>query len=298
MEKKTLSKNKTVVLWNLARLVVYMLAILLTPFLAKPIAILFDPVVSDWWQRGDLRVFYTGLATAFLWLGEIIGLFFLDRHLQKKFNVQIDPAKPHAARRKAGAASKQTEQAEQPAQTEQEQEAAATVENTAENAEKATPVKSAPQKPKTQLLGWDRIIAIFLICVACVLIVSAQIGFEVKVFYELGERVVLIDVVNFSGTAGRDIAKCGWIVLLIKASFGLFEGIFEEAKINAKAKKVFVYLCVTALILAFGAYDVLSTQNPFAWTYLLFYVAFVALYALLNRAPIKSYLLILFIYFF
>ena len=298
MEKKTLSKNKTVVLWNLARLVVYMLAILLTPFLAKPIAILFDPVVSDWWQRGDLRVFYTGLATAFLWLGEIIGLFFLDRHLQKKFNVQIDPAKPHAARRKAGAASKQTERVEQPAQTEQEQEAAATVENTAENAEKATPVKSAPQKPKTQLLGWDRIIAIFLICVACVLIVSAQIGFEVKVFYELGERVVLIDVVNFSGTAGRDIAKCGWIVLLIKASFGLFEGIFEEAKINAKAKKVFVYLCVTALILAFGAYDVLSTQNPFAWTYLLFYVAFVALYALLNRAPIKSYLLILFIYFF
>ena len=285
-------------LWNLARLVVYMLAILLTPFLAKPIAILFDPVVSDWWQRGDLRVFYTGLATAFLWLGEIIGLFFLDRHLQKKFNVQIDPAKPHAARRKAGAASKQTEQAEQPAQTEQEQEAAATVANTAENAEKTTPIKSAPQKPKTQLLGWDRIIAIFLICVACVLIVSAQIGFEVKVFYELGERVVLIDVVNFSGTAGRDIAKCGWIVLLIKASFGLFEGIFEEAKINAKAKKVFVYLCVTALILAFGAYDVLSTQNPFAWTYLLFYVAFVALYALLNRAPIKSYLLILFIYFF
>ncbi len=298
MEKKTLSKNKTVVLWNLARLVVYMLAILLTPFLAKPIAILFDPVVSDWWQRGDLRVFYTGLATAFLWLGEIIGLFFLDRHLQKKFNVQIDPAKPHAVRRKAGAASKQTEQVEQPTQTEQEQEAAATVENTAENAEKAAPIKSAPQKPKTQLLGWDRIIAIFLICVACVLIVSAQIGFEVKVFYELGERVVLIDVVNFSGTAGRDIAKCGWIVLLIKASFGLFEGIFEEAKINAKAKKVFVYLCVTALIIAFGAYDVLSTQNPFAWTYLLFYVAFVALYALLNRAPIKSYLLILFIYFF
>ncbi len=279
-------------LWNLARLVVYMLAILLTPFLAKPIAILFDPVVSDWWQRGDLRVFYTGLATAFLWLGEIIALFFLDRHLQKKFNVQIDPAKPQLAKHKAGAAPQQTAQAEQPAQTEQEQEAAVTVDKTAE---KATPIKS---KPKTQLLGWDRMIAIFLISVACVLIISAQIGFEVKVFYELGERVVLIDVVNFSGTAGRDIAKCGWIVLLIKAAFGLFEGIFEEAKINTKAKKVFVYLCVTALILAFGAYDVLSTQNPFAWTYLLFYVAFVALYALLNRAPIKSYLLILFIYFF
>ena len=286
MEKKTLSKNKTVVLWNLARLVVYMLAILLTPLLAKPIAILFDPVVSDWWQRGDLRIFYTGLATAFLWLGEIIGLFFLDRRLQKKFNVQIDPAKPQIAKRKGEA------QQEQPAQTEQEQEAAITAENTG----KAAPIKT--KKPQTQLLGWDRMIAIFLISVACVLIISAQIGFEVKVFYELGERVVLIEVVNFSGTAGRDIAKCGWIVLLIKASFGLFEGIFEETKINAKAKKVFVYLSVTALILMFGVYDVLSTNNPFAWTYLLFYVAFVALYALLNRAPIKSYLLILFIYFF
>ncbi len=286
MEKKTLSKNKTVVLWNLARLVVYMLAILLTPLLAKPIAILFDPVVSDWWQRGDLRIFYTGLATAFLWLGEIIGLFFLDRRLQKKFNVQIDPAKPQIIKRKGEA------QQEQPAQTEQEQEAAITAENT----EKVAPIKT--KKPQTQLLGWDRMIAIFLISVACVLIISAQIGFEVKVFYELGERVVLIEVVNFSGTAGRDIAKCGWIVLLIKASFGLFEGIFEETKINAKAKKVFVYLSVTALILMFGVYDVLSTNNPFAWTYLLFYVAFVALYALLNRAPIKSYLLILFIYFF
>lgn len=284
-------------LWNTARLAAYLLAIFLTPLLAKPIGMLFDPVVSDWWKHGELRVFYTGLATAFLWLGEIIGLYFLDKRLQKKFNVQIDPAKPQVASVQTQATEPTEQTPAQPTQSEQEQEAA-TASATEEGTEKATPIKATPAKPKTQLLGWDRMIAIFLICVACILIISAQIGFQVKVFYELGERVILTEIVNFSGTAGRDIAKCGWIVLLIKCGFGIFEGLFENVTLKPKAKKVCVYLCVTALILAFGVYDVLSTQNPFAWTYLLFYVAFVALYALLNGAPIKSYLLILFIYFF
>lgn len=284
-------------LWNTARLAAYLLAIFLTPLLAKPIGMLFDPVVSDWWQHGDLRVFYTEMATAFLWLGEIIGFYFLDKHLQKKFKVQMDPVKQQEVKEQSK--TTETQASPQSARSEREQEAAATAaEPTKADGGNSVQKSASTAKAKTQLLGWDRMIPIFLICVACVLIISAQIGFQVKVFYELGERVVLIEIVNFSGTAGRDIAKCGWIVLLIKAAFGIFEGIFKEVPAKPKAKRAYVYLCVTALILLFGVYDVLSTQNPFAWTYLLFYVAFVALYALVNGAPVKSYLLILFIYFF
>ena len=253
LKKLHLSKNSIATLWNTARFAAYLLAIFLTPLLAKPLGILFDPVVSDWWQHGQLRIFYTELITAFLWLGEIIAFFFLDRHLQKKYNVQIDGKKP---------------------------------------------LNPQNKKEKTPLLSMDRVVAVFLISVACVLLISAQIGFQVKVFYELGERVILSDVVNFSGTAGRNIVKCGWIVLLMKASFGIFENVFESAPCKPTTKKVYVYLCVTLLTLLFGVYDVISSQNPFWWTYLIFYAAFVALYVLVRKAPIKSYLLILFIYFF
>ena len=301
MKKKALSQNSIAVLWNTARLAAYLLAIFLTPLIAKPIGILFDPVVSDWWQHGALRIFYTELITAFLWLGEIILFFFLDKKLQKKFNVQIDSVKPHAS---LSAVKENIPQAESVAQTEQTPSEEKTEEAKTASApsegktDKPAPKSVAETKPKTELLGWDRMIAVFLICVACVLLISAQIGFQVKVFYELGERVILIDIVNFSGTAGRNIVKCGWIVLLIKCAFGIFEGLFQQTSIKPKAQKIYVYLCATALVLLFGVYDVLVPLNPFAWTYLLFYVAFVALYALVDRAPIKSYLLILFIYFF
>ena len=284
-------ERKAKILWNTARLAVYLLAFFLTPLLAIPLGILFDPVtLSDWWHRGDLRGFYTGLITGFLWLGEFIALYCIDKKLQKKFNLQIDPVKPTAKQNKPTT--------EQPASTEktaQSQEAAA---SSTQTTDKPTAKTTPAEKPKTELLGWDRMVAIFLISAACILIISAQIGFQVKVFYELGERATLIEIINFSGQAGKNIAKCGWIVLLLKAAFGLFENLFDKPTIVKKTQNIWTYLCVTAVMLLFATYDVLVPINPFGWTYILFYVAFVALYALTNRAPIKSYLLILFIYFF
>lgn len=284
-------------LWNTGRLVIYLLAFFLTPLLAIPLGKLFDPVtLSDWWKSGALRGFYTGLITGFLWLGEFIGLFFLDKFLQKKFNVQIDPEKPKKAKKGEVTETAAAPKTEQP---EQEQEAAATTAaHDTETCEHCGKKTKRWTERTDGLLGWDRMIAIFAICVACVLIISAQIGFQVKVFYELGEKATLIEIINFSGGAGKNIAKCGWIVLLIKCLFGIFEGLFNRPNVKPQAQKILAYVCVTLAMVAFGLYDVLSSQNPFVWTYLLFYAAFVAIYALIKRAPIKSYLLILFIYFF
>lgn len=326
LKKRNLSKNCIVTIWNAARFVSYILAILLTPLLALPLAMLFDPVVSDWWRHGELRVFYKELITAFLWLGEIIAFYLLDKRLQKKFNVQIDAVKEKNTRNAAKdgeqtqTAPQQTSSVQKQAEETAEEAAIAISARTAEadvekteqtenteqardcNARKAAlrlnASSNARTKGKTELLPMRNVIAVFLICAACVLLISAQIGFEVKVFYELGERVILSDVVNFSGTAGKNIAKCGWIVLLIKAAFGIFEGVFEDAPCKPKAKKAYIYLCAALLVLGFGVFDVIVSQNPFWWTYLLFYAAFVAIYTLVRRAPIKSYLLILFIYFF
>ena len=147
MKKVDCSKVSIQAIWNAARFAAYLLAIFLTPLIAKPLGRLFDPVVSDWWQHGQLRVFYTELVTAFLWLGEIIGFYFLDKHLQKKYNLQIDGVKEDTAK---------------------------------ESGEKEDGAQS--QKGKTALLPMPNVIAVFLLSAACVLLISAQIGFEVKVF--------------------------------------------------------------------------------------------------------------------
>ena len=71
-----------------------------------------------------------------------------------------------------------------------------------------------------------------------------------------------------------------------------------RSALNKENLKWLVWVGVGFLLLGFGVYDVLMSANPFAWTYLLFYVAFTAVYYFAERNNVKAFLLIFFIYIF
>lgn len=270
MEEKKLLKSKirdNAIVYGLI-----FLAVIFTPFLAGQIAKIFDFAVLEWWKHGQLRVFYTEVITALLWVGEMVGFHYFAKFWRKK-----------QAAKKA-----QAENAVETEQTQAEREAAIA----------AAETHKKPKKEKTPLLPLTNMIALFALCAACILLLSAQIGFQVKVFYDLGERVVLSEIIDFGGITAKNIVKCVWIVLLLKSSLAITESACEFSVMKDSAKKWAAWVLAGALLLVFGVYDVVSSQNKFAWTYLAFYAAFTAIYFLTNRAPVKSYLLIFFLYLF
>lgn len=273
MEEKSVLKGKIrdgVIVYGLI-----FLAVIVTPLLAAQLAKIFDFAVLEWWKHGQLRVFYTEVITALLWVAEIVGFHFLIKSLRKK---------------KAVAKTAEMQAEDTPALEE------AALAN-AEQAEKLQKPQR-PKKEKTPLLPLTNMIALFALCAACVLLLSAQIGFQVKVFYDLGERVVLSEIIDFGGITAKNIVKCIWIVLLIKASLSVSESLMAFSTMHENAKKWAAWIIAGAMLLVFGLYDVIVSDNKFMWTYLVFYAAFTAIYFLTNRAPVKSYLLIFFLYLF
>ncbi|MDE7431738.1 MAG: hypothetical protein K2N34_07485 [Lachnospiraceae bacterium] len=146
-------------------------------------------------------------------------------------------------------------------------------------------------KVKGQILPLKRIFIISGIVAACILVISAQIGFQVKPFYDLGEKFNGYQFLNNIGIFLRNMVKCVWIVIMIKAAVEFFEQIPRIGTI----KYFYVGL---AMILTVGVYDIVMKMNNLPVTYLFLYLIYEIIYLLTDRHPIKSFLLILFIYLF
>ena len=217
---------------NLFRYFIYFLLVAVTPFLAKPVALLFD-----WVAYGQLFVFLTELLTAIFWSLEFVVLIVVENRLKK-----------------------------QP--------------------------KPAGKEP---LALW-RVGTLTAIAAVCVLIISAQIRFEVKPFYDIGEKVTGYELLDKIGAIVRNVVKCVWITLLIKAAYAAAEELSPYLK--TQDKPWIAWLIAGAALMLFGVYDVFVWKNPFKLTYLLFYAAFTAVYYFAEKRDVKTYLLILFIYIF
>lgn len=224
--------------------------VIVTPFLAKPLAACFDWCYLKWTSPGSLRFFFQELFTVLFWLAEITALFLLKGKI-----------------------------------------------NSTAQSEKELAVTDAQTQEK-RILPLKNVGILLLITSVCILIISAQIGFKVKLAYELGEKMTLSQLVGAGGTLLKNIVKCGWILAAIRLSLRIFEKVFKDLDIEDKRKKLFQWLCVAGMALVFCVVDVLVFKNPFVWTYLLFYLAFVAIYYFTEQHLIKSYLLIFFIYVF
>ena len=156
--------------------------------------------------------------------------------------------------------------------------------------------ESVAEAKNDSLLPVKNVLIMGAITIVCILIISVQIGFKVKPFYDIGEKVTGYQLLDRLGIIIRNAVKCIWIFLILASA----DGIAGELLCNVKGSvaKYLPYLLTGALTLAFGVYDLLWTQNPFFWTYLLFYVAFTAAYYLMRKQPVKTMLLIVFIYLF
>ena len=246
---------------NLLRYVLYFLLVAVTPFLAKPMATLFD-----WVSYGQLRVFFTELFTAIFWLLEFVALILIENAVRKKFTPQTEEV---------------TEEITEEPQGEQ-----------------LSKKKKKTKRVKVEVppLAIWRVGVLTAIAAVCILVISAQIRFEVKPFYDIGEKVTGYQLLDKIGAIVRNAVKCVWITLLLKAAYAMSEELLPFLK--AQDKPWLGWLLAGAMLMLFGVYDVLVWRKPFAVTYLLFYVAFTAVYYFTEKRDAKTYLLILFIYIF
>lgn len=161
---------------NLIYYALCLLAVGVTPFLAKPIAPLFD-----WAGYSLLRPLFTEVFTLIFWAAELVGFYFIRKKLNKK-------------------------QAEK---SEDGQEKERAEEKTAKKDKRA-------KKEPTPLLPMRNVLILSAITVVCIFVASAQIGFKVKPIYEIGEKVTGYEILNKIGMLVRNVVKCVWILLSLR----------------------------------------------------------------------------------
>lgn len=153
-------------------------------------------------------------------------------------------------------------------------------------------------RDEKRFLPLKNVVIISAICVACVGLVTLQIGLQVKPFYDIGKKVVGYELLHKVAIMARNAVKCGFYLFFLHYAQEYAEKICQRVQWSEGWKKYLPYLLTGVCALAFGVYDVLLYQPIFWATYLVFCVAYTAIYFLTKRNWGKSYLLILFIYLF
>ncbi len=167
------------------------------------------------------------------------------------------------------------------------------------------------KKEKLPPMPFKNLVALTGVCAACVLLVSVVIGFKVKPFYDIGERVTGYQLTYRITAIARNIAKCGWILAMLRCSNKMAE---ELVAAYAEGKRWLVWILTGAILMLFGVFDILTSVANFpyygfskwtetrqwllALTYFLFYAVFTFAYFCAEERTGKSYLLIMFIYVF
>lgn len=144
---------------------------------------------------------------------------------------------------------------------------------------------------KGKELPMKRIIFIGVVIAACILVISAQIRFQVKPFYDLGEKFNGYELTNNLGIFIRNIVKCAWIVIMLRAAQNLVETVTKKDKIIYPVAGII-------LMLTLGVYDLITGMNNLAVTYFFLYLVYGWIYLLTEKSMSKSYLLIMFVFMF
>jgi hypothetical protein len=240
--------------------ILIVVAVIAAPLIGKGIAPLFDHVALTWGGKAELRGLFAELTTTLIWLVGMIVVFLVE----KKRKSTQETAEPIV------------------------------LEEVAVTEAKQFPKKK--KKEKTPILPLQNVGAIFLIVVTCLVLVTLQIGFNVKPFYDLGEKMTFSDLVNKIGELCQNFVRAAMIVTALHCAYRFFEILFENA--GEKYREWMLWLGTGFFVLCIGIIDVLISGHALAWTYLFFYAAFTAIFYFTKKHFIKSYLLILFIYIF
>ena len=285
------------------RYVVYFLAVALTPYLAKPIAPLFD-----WAGYSLMRPMFVEIFTVIFWGVEWWIIFSVEKRIKKKktkktadylqaaANHFLTAEKSEQAGENSAAISKHF--------LEKVQSRSLTTEE-----EREMLYRAAFEQKKRKIrppLPFKNVAILTVLSVLCIFIISAVTGFKVKPIYDIGEKVTGYEMYNKIAILGRNVFKCFWILGMVKASKGMAEELVLTAP-NGKEKAWTSRLLQTVFLLIFGLFDVLTsvmvypltlTRALVGLTYLLFYIAFIPVQALTQGSDIKAFLLIVLIYLF
>lgn len=147
--------------------------------------------------------------------------------------------------------------------------------------------------PKThgKELPTKNMIILAFLAIASILIISAQIGFEVKPFYDMGVKITGYELMGNIGMLFRNAIKCAFVVLLIRCAQKFVELLIGKGKSNFIWGGAILFLTV-------GIYDILTGMNTLPYTYLLLNLLFGWIYLLTQRSISKTYLFVVLIYFF
>lgn len=243
---------------NLARFALYMALVVVTPFLADLTSPLFVQISYD-----QLTPFFVDIVLTLLWLIEIGVVVAVERSIKRS-----------AAKKQNVGQATENEGAERGGK------------------------KRRKERKEIALLPLKNLLMIVGIIIGCLVVVGLQIGLEVKPFYDMAQRVTsAYAYLNNLGPVIMSLAKCLWIILILKAGLGMGEAAFGV--VESKGWRTFlIWLFATVVLFTFGLYDIIYFANAYALTYVLFYALFPLLYALAKRSDGKYYLIILFIYIF
>ncbi len=141
------------------------------------------------------------------------------------------------------------------------------------------------------------------IVTACILVLSIVVGFQVKIFYDFGEKVTGYDIWCTVGRLGCNVFKCMWITALLLCGLRMADEINKAYSITEKPW--FRYLVGGAFLMLFGIFDVLVSVLAYpvtlrggfvALVYFLFYAVFPLVHYYAEESKGKTYLIIVFIY--
>lgn len=274
--------SKQRLLKNVLRYAAYFLAVVLTPLCFGTSSWIVR--AFDWEGYSQLRPFFKELFTSIFWVAEMICFHFIEK--------KHHPKKERSSALAFSVFKKKTAEktAEKVAETENEGGVSAT------NAE--TPRKTPSEK--SPLLPMKNVIALTVLVAACILVLSAQIDFWVKPFYDIGEKVQGYDMFNRVSIIVRNVVKCVWIVWILDASREIACETCLLRKNETERRGVFLGT-FAGLFFSFALYDVLTagmTLGIGVTYFVLFYPAFIAVDALTRRNAVKSYILIMLVYIF
>lgn len=269
---------------NFLRYGIYFLAVVVTPWI---FGMMFAPDNKMWIVRvldlvgyGQMRPCFKEVFTILFWILEMV----LFRFIEKKY----DPKEKRSSALTVYAWQKKTS-----AETPENENEGGMVEANGKTGDKKT-------KKRAPLLPLRNVVVLTAIVVACILILSAQIGFLVKPFYDLGEKIQGYDMYNRIAVIVRNVVKCAWIVVFLSASREIACELRLLGKNDVEKRGIFFGAYIVFFLL-FGLYDVLTagmTLGLGVTYFVLFYPCFVVVDMLTQHSPKKSYLLIMLIYIF
>ncbi len=159
-------------------------------------------------------------------------------------------------------------------------------------------------KEKPALLPLKNVLILTGICAGCILLISAIVGFEVKLFYDLSSsNLGGKGIANKLGVLGANVLKCIWIALMLPCCKAMGEEIVKTC--YPDKGEWLVWVLAGGILMLFGLYDVFLSvaEYPLHWRgaltavcYLLFYAVFPVVYYFTREHRGKTYFIVVLIY--